>query len=173
MTKTPNLRRSRSLDVDKRRSKENGKDGALCSLYKYIYLVCGALVVGGLYSWNATLLPFRSVFSEGRAVKFSREERQSRVLGTSVACDISFAGLWSKVINPIRAFVQEKYKHSSRIAYTTDQQFGITLWIKGSTDSHFQNVNSKLREYLSHHAILMRTRQVSDAKILAVFWKYK
>ena len=59
-----------SLDVDKGRGKgEDRKRRASCSLYKYIYLVCGALVVGGLYSWNATLFVFRSVFSveEGRA----------------------------------------------------------------------------------------------------------
>ena len=59
-----------SLDVDKGRGKEDRKRRASCSLYKYIYLVCGALVVGGLYSWNATLLVFRSVFSV--------EERRAR-----------------------------------------------------------------------------------------------
>lgn len=69
-------RKSRRWQGEKQREQ---KRCASCSLYKYIYLVCRALVVGGLYSWNATLFVFRSVFSEGRVVKFGREERQSRV----------------------------------------------------------------------------------------------
>lgn len=64
-----------SLHFDERRSKENGQDVRVRrSLYKYIYLVCGALVLGGLYRWNATLPLFRSVFSKGRAVKFGPGE---------------------------------------------------------------------------------------------------
>jgi len=43
---------------DERRGKENGQHVVRRSLYKYIYLVCGALVLGGLYRWNATLLCF-------------------------------------------------------------------------------------------------------------------
>lgn len=55
-------RESRRWQGEKQREQ---KRCASCSLYKYIYLVCGALVVGGLYSWNATHLVFRSVFSRG------------------------------------------------------------------------------------------------------------
>lgn len=51
------------LHFDERRSKENEQDVVRRSLYKYIYLVCGALVLGGLYQWNATLPVFLDRFS--------------------------------------------------------------------------------------------------------------
>lgn len=64
------------LHLDERRSKENGQDVVRRSLYKYIYLVCGALVLGGLYRWNATLPVFLDRFSpraaRARSVKFGR-----------------------------------------------------------------------------------------------------
>lgn len=75
-------RESRRWQEEKQRERERW---ALCSLYKYIYVVCGALVVGGLYSWNATLLLFRSVSSEGHAVKFSRGEPSVKGLRTQAS----------------------------------------------------------------------------------------
>lgn len=63
------------LHFDERRSKENGQDVVRRSLYKYIYFVCGALVLGGLYRWNATLPVFLDRFSPRAAratVKFGR-----------------------------------------------------------------------------------------------------
>lgn len=79
-------RESRRWQEEKQRKR---KRCASCSLYKYIYFVCRALVVGGLYSWNATLLVFRSVFSKGRGVKFRREECLSMDCRQTVVCNIS------------------------------------------------------------------------------------
>lgn len=66
------------LHLDERRSKENGQDVVRRSLYKYICLVCGALVLGGLYRCGMRLpLCFSIGFLQGpraraASVKFRR-----------------------------------------------------------------------------------------------------
>lgn len=78
-------RESRRWQGEKQREQ---KRCASCSLYKYIYLVCGALVVGGLYSWNATHLVFRSVFSRGTRGKIWSRRTSLESFEATVSCHI-------------------------------------------------------------------------------------